>query len=140
MLGDTLAVLRVAAGKQFIVLHIPVPHAPYVFAADGSFRTPAGTDEVAGYLGQLACMDRLIGEAVAALQAPGTFDRAMIVMTSDHSWQYEHDAAILDLPDSPRHVPLIVKMPRQTAPQVVDERVQTDKLGVMFEAVFRGRK
>ena len=108
---DTLDVLATSPARSCVLLHVPVPHSPYVFEPDGGYRPPS--------------------EGVGDVE--GKFDRAMIVITSDHGWQFEHDPAYQTDPDWDRHVPLIVKRPGQRAGEVVDEPILTVQVGEMVE-------
>jgi hypothetical protein len=135
---DTLDVLATSPARSCALFHVPVPHAPYVFEPGGSYRPPSeGVGDVDGYLRQVEFVDRLIGQMVHTLRDAGKFDRAMIVITSDHGWQFEHDPAYQREPDWDRHVPLIVKRPRQREGQVVDDPILTVRLGEMVEEEIR---
>jgi len=96
---------------DFAVLHLPVPHQPYVFAADGGPSGCAALDP-AGYPGQLAYADRLFGEWMQALRDSGRWDESWVLVLSDHGPHFRDYAGT---PDGKRHVPLLVKAPGQTA-------------------------
>ena len=94
----------IGAGPQFVFAHVPSPHPPWVFHADGSPRTvalgewlaetPASTGLTipqleAGYADQVADVDRRMLEALpkldAAIAARGR--PAVVILFSDHgSW------------------------------------------------------
>ncbi|MGZ8528724.1 MAG: hypothetical protein ACXWWR_08005, partial [Candidatus Limnocylindrales bacterium] len=95
----------VGAGPQFVFVHVPSPHPPWVFEADGSPRTVSFRDVwleespdttgltvaqlKAGYADQLADVDRRMLEALpkldAAIVARGR--PAVVIVFSDHgSW------------------------------------------------------
>ncbi len=95
---------------DFAILHLPVPHQPYVFAADGGPSGFASLDP-AGYPGQLVYADRLFGEWMRALRDAGRWDEAWVIVVSDHGPHFRDYAGT---PAGKRHVPLLVKAPGQT--------------------------
>jgi arylsulfatase A-like enzyme len=129
----------------FLWIHYVNPHAPYTppppfdtafldAASDGGPRLPlvagfhggipqqwaaAGRDRlgyyVAQYDGEIAAVDREVGEVLAALDASGAAGRTLVVLTSDHGeslgehdYYFDHGA---DLFDPSLRVPLIVVQP-----------------------------
>lgn len=85
---------------QLIFVHWPIPHAPFIYDhRTGRFSADRPTD----YAGNLALMDRTIGEIRAQLEAAGLWDGAALVITSDHAWERR---AV-----SP--VPFLLKLPGQ---------------------------
>ncbi len=135
------------------LVHWLLPHAPYVFGEDGSFRGPLRVDfrkarnddddrmlgSAEDYLRNLRYMDAFVGDVVARLRAAGRYDDALLVLTSDHGWRYETEAAYLAGPDPVRHVPLLVKMPRQRTARVVDAEFPATRLRPLVEMVIEGR-
>ena len=81
---------------------------------------------------------RLVGQIVTTLRTSGKFDDALLLLTSDHGWRFDPDPAFRHDSDWDRHVPLIVKLPRQTTKHVIDEPFCTNRIGPLLEAVFRG--
>jgi hypothetical protein len=81
------------------------------------------------YLLQVQCVDTLLGELISALKEKGLYDRALIVLTSDHGANY--------VPGEPRRllteesyneilpVPLIVKLPHQKEGVIDDRNVES---------------
>lgn len=65
-------------GKFFFWLHLYDPHAPY--SAPGK---PAAND-IASYDGEIEYVDGLLNELFARLKELGFYDRAILVLTSDH--------------------------------------------------------
>lgn len=94
---------------DFALLHLPAPHQPYVFAADGGPSGCAGLDP-AGYPGQLIYADRLFGEWMQALRESGRWDESWVIVLSDHGPHFRDYAGT---PDGKRHVPFLVKAPGQ---------------------------
>ncbi|HSB54950.1 MAG TPA: sulfatase-like hydrolase/transferase [Gemmatimonadales bacterium] len=126
--------------NTFLVLHLPLPHAPFVFNADGSFRGRyKGTrlsEDTAGYNRHLRYTDRVLGEIMDTLERAGRFDQSLIVVTSDHSWRREPDSALVKLPDAGLRVPLLVKWPGQKAAMVSDSTFCAMGLWPVIEAAI----
>ncbi len=108
---DALRVLEDWPDATFLFAHSPVPHAPFVFDPDGSYRGPyRGNRDLgtrADYRRSLRYLDRMVGEVVARLEARGLFDAALLILTSDHGWK-RRDRRVL-------HVPLVLKLPHLPA-------------------------
>ena len=82
----------------FFLFHIYEPHAPYVPSYDGEIETS----------------DRLVGELLSFLKQNGIYDRAIVILTSDHGeglWEHGEDQHGILLYREVLHVPLIVKLP-----------------------------
>jgi len=137
---------RIVAGcpaNSFVMLHVPLPHQPFVFNEDGTYRGPVGRDwedSPTGYLRNLKCVDLYVGRLVDALRARGTLDDATIVLTSNHGWREEPEPDYRPGPDWCRHVPLIIKLPGQTTARRVDTPLPTNRLTPLFEALFHGQR
>jgi hypothetical protein len=137
---DMLEMLRRCAGRMVVLFHVPTPHAPYVFNADGTYHGPdAGLSDREGYLRQLEYLDTLVGQIVDTLRQSGKFDRALLVLTSDHGWRFDPDPAFKTGTDWKRHVPLVVKLPGQRKPLAVDKPFGNNQLRPLLEAVFSGQ-
>ena len=95
---------------DFAVFHLPAPHQPYVFAADGGPGRYAGLDP-AGYPAQLVYADRLFGEWMQALRDSGRWAESWVLVLSDHGPHFRDYAGT---PAGKRHVPLLVKAPGQS--------------------------
>ncbi len=117
-------------------LHLLLPHSPWV-------HLPSGTQYDAPHLpldgqwwpqlahqrhlAQLEYTDRLLGEAIAALEGAGIYEEALVVVTSDHGHSFTPGAAGRRLDDAERAaaelawVPLFIKEPGQRE-GVVDDR------------------
>ncbi len=133
---DIVAVLRDQPAATFAVFHYLLPHGPFIFNPDGSYRGP---DEAAwvrsnaeGYTRHLACLDGLIGQIVQVMRESGRFDDALLIVTSDHSWRAD-PARKTGKGKSPlTHVPLLVKLPGQHESVSVTERFETRTLGSLI--------
>lgn len=126
--ADGAAYLRRSFSRgDFALLHQPLPHPPFVFHEKGAFD-PFIVGDAAAYRAQFRWADALFGEWMAALRESGLWDEAWVLVTSDHGL---HDLSWSRAPErhDKSHVPLWVKAPGQTAPEVLDQPVRLDALG-----------
>jgi choline-sulfatase len=98
-------------GEQpfFFMLHLFEPHAPYV--PPEPFRSRYAANP---YDGEIAASDAYVGELLAALKASGVYDRATILLVSDHGEGLgDHGEAQhgIFLYREAIHVPLLLKLP-----------------------------
>jgi len=97
---------RVAAGPFFLFLHLYEPHAPYEPPAELAGRDP--------YDGEVSAADAVVGRLLEILDRQGVYDRAAIVLVSDHGeglGDHGEDEHGILLHREVLHVPLIVKLP-----------------------------
>lgn len=88
------------SARPFYFLHFYEPHAPY---------------EHGGYAGDVAASDALLGRFFASLKARDLYDRALIVVLSDHGeglGDHGEDEHGIFLYREAIQVPLLVKLPR----------------------------
>lgn len=93
----------------FFLFHIYEPHAPY--SAPEPFRTRYADRP---YDGEVARADAIVGDLFSWLKERGLYDRAIIVLTSDHGeglWQHGEDQHGILLYREVLQVPLVVKLP-----------------------------
>lgn len=125
---------------MFMVAHLPLPHYPFIFNGDGSYRGPFKGDRRDGtpadYERNLLFTDKVLGDILDALERSGRFDRTLLVVTSDHAWRKEPDSTILAQPDEPHRVPLLIKWPGQAQPLISDEPFCNLGLGSVLEAAL----
>ena len=132
--------IQAAPDRTLIVAHLPVPHFPYIWNPNGTYRGPFkrkmgdGTPE--DYYRNVRFTDTVLGQIVDALQRAGRFDRSLLIITSDHSWRAEQDSAILAQPDATRRVPLVIKWPGQTEPLLSDQPFCNAEIGSVIEAAL----
>jgi len=105
----------------FFFLHLFEPHTPY--AAPEPFRSASQSP----YDGEIAYVDSVAGRFITELKQQGIYDRAIILLLSDHGeglgdhGEREHG---IFLYREALHVPLMVKLPgRRAAGQTVDATV-----------------
>jgi hypothetical protein len=92
------------------------------------------------HLAQVGFVDRLLGELLARLDATGTYDSTLLVVTADHGASYREGTRLRA--DGAKnfwdiiHVPLFIKMPRQRAGQTSDHIVESvDVLPTIVDAL-----
>ena len=93
----------------FLFVHLYEPHTPYEPPAQYARFTP--------YDGEIACADDLAGTIIGDLKKRGLYDRALIIVTSDHGealGEHGEDEHGLFLYRATIQVPLIVKFPGST--------------------------
>ena len=92
----------------FFFFHLYEPHAPYT--PPEPYRSQTSDP----YDGEVAYADALTGEFLAFLKQAGIYDRALIIVTSDHGeglWQHGEDQHGILLYREVLHVPLFIKLP-----------------------------
>ena len=94
---------------DLVIIHLPVPHMPFVFDAQGGPGRFRRLDP-AGFPDQLIYADALLGELADLLKAAGKWDPSWVVVLSDHG---SHLEDFSDDPARKRHVPFLVKRPGQ---------------------------
>lgn len=129
--ADFAAVIGRRASRTFAVFHHMLPHEPYILNPDGGYRgVEPGIERsnVNGYLRNLKRLDVFVGRLVEIMRQAGTFDQALVVLTSDHSWRWDPNRQNGTLNAPRTHVPLLVKMPLQREAVPVSSRVETHRL------------
>jgi hypothetical protein len=135
---DMFRVLGECPRRSVVVCHVPVPHAPFVFNADGSDHpADAAVDDLEGYRRHLGYVDTLVGQIVETLRRARKYDDALVIITSDHSWRFDPEEAYRQGPDWDRRVPLVIKLPGQKTPRAADEPIRTNELSTLLESVLK---
>jgi choline-sulfatase len=111
-----------ASKPFFFLLHLFEPHAPY------DPPEPFRSRYALKYDGEIATADAIVGRFIDNLKRTGIYDRAVIILMSDHGeglgQHGEPEHGIL-LYREDIHVPLLVKLPgRKSAGTTVDDPVQ----------------
>ena len=95
----------------FFFLHLFEPHSPY------EPPEPFRSSTAQAYDGEIAHVDSLVGEFIEDLRRRGIYDRAVVILLSDHGeglgdhGEAEHGIFVYR---EAIHVPLIVKLPKST--------------------------
>lgn len=100
-----------SASPFFFFLHLFEPHSPYT--PPEPFRTEYAS---APYDGEIATADAIVGDVIAFLKQRGIYDRALIIVLSDHGeglGQHGEAEHGIFLYREAIHVPLLVKLPKQ---------------------------
>jgi membrane-anchored protein YejM (alkaline phosphatase superfamily) len=155
MKNDVLDLIARQPARTMAVIHYALPHNPYMYDEKGGYTGPQNTcyelGNVPGYERNLLALDRFIGEVTTALRKAGRFEEAMLVLTSDHSFRYDPDRKNGKLTAPLSHVPLIVKLPRQSgsfdvrqqytlgaASRLIDTGLTTEGSGPAFASRLLG--
>jgi hypothetical protein len=142
---EAMRLAREAPPNTLAFVHFTLPHAPFVFEADGRYRGAFEDDRMGGtvedYTRQVRYLDAVLGRLLDELEAAGRLDSAVVVVTSDHSWKKDLDQAER-VRERLRRVPLVVKAAgQQGGPSVRGEACLLD-LAVLVglgEDPLRGR-
>lgn len=86
MQADALRAVADPSSK-FIFLHYSIPHAPGIYDAGKGALSVALSSEYGSYIGNLALVDRTLGELLAALERSGLREQTALILTSDHWWR-----------------------------------------------------
>lgn len=95
--------------RYFLFLHLYEPHSPY--APPEPFKTRYSSQP---YDGEIASVDSQIGSFLQWLKETGQYDRALILLTSDHGeglgdhGEREHGVFVYN---EDIHVPMMIKLP-----------------------------
>jgi hypothetical protein len=132
--------VRRSDANTFAMIHWPLPHGPYVLNEDGTYHGAFKRGRMEGtpadYQRHLEFLDLVVGEVVGELDSAGLLDRALLIVTSDHSWKAEPDSSLRAVPGAQTWVPLIVKLPHQAAGYRVRERFCLGQLGALLQRVM----
>ena len=111
-------------GPHFVWVHLYDPHDPY--------EPPLPYSQLYKdhlYDGEIAYADYALANFLTYLKKQGWYDNSLIIVVGDHGeglGEHHEDTHGIFLYDSTIHVPLIVKLPRQSAAEkVVDAQVRT---------------
>lgn len=141
--NDAGRLVKTWPDNTFAMFHWPLPHGPFIFNPDGSYRGPFTEDRMKGtpedYKRNLVYLDRVIGELVDTLKASGKYEGSMIIITSDHSWRRDPDPAVEALSADNCRIPLIVKLPHQTVSYQSSELFCLTELAPLIGSVFQNR-
>jgi hypothetical protein len=139
MRRDVARLIRESSDSTFALVHWPLPHAPFVFNEDGSYRGPFEGKRLDGspsdYRRQLRVLDHTFGAIMAEMEAAGVFDSALIVVTSDHSWKAEPEARYRERKGARTWVPLLIKLPGQGVGEQVAELFDLGQVGELIDRV-----
>jgi hypothetical protein len=134
--------LRNARPGTFAVFHSPFPAWPFLWNGNGTFRgsDSEGPGSPVGYRRNLQFLDHVVGRLMQQLRQSGQFDPALVLLAGTCSWQGDPEPAHRALQDSPRRVPLLIKLPGQRVARRIDAPLETHRLAPIFQAVLAGER
>ena len=129
---ETLAILR-KQDPGFLYVHHMATHAPYLYDRKTSTFSKKNAP-VTGYVDALAWADSLVAKFRSTMEAAGTWDRAIILVTSDHLFRrgFELDGK------HDRRVPWILKLPGQNVGVSLNSPMHTIITRRFMESAMRG--
>jgi Sulfatase len=117
----------------FILVHLPIPHAPHAYdRKSGTFTL--GNSPIAGYIDSLALLDRSVGELRRAMENAGVWDSTTVLFTSDHGYR---DSEALDGKSDSR-IPYILKLASQKDGVKYTQEFNTVLTADLLLGVLRG--
>ena len=133
----------------FTYIHEGLPHSPYIWKPDGSRRSKffweGPTNQITSeelsqmrdhYLEQITYTDRLFGEFLMELKKKNLYDKAMIIVTSDHGTRFNpshpgRHSDGMDVEEVAR-VPLLVKLPGQRRGEIDEHPISLADVSEMI--------
>jgi len=110
--GETIAVAKKWIDEQkkpvFFFLHLYEPHTPY------DPPEPYKSKYASAYDGEIAHVDQIVGDFLDHLKSSGVYDRALIIITSDHGEglnDHKEEEHGVFLYREAIQIPLLVKLP-----------------------------
>jgi hypothetical protein len=116
-----------------VVVHWPLPHAPFFFNAKRGRNTAANRGP-AGYLDHLVLTDAMLGELMTSLASSGVESATTVIVTSDHWWRA---SSSLD-GHADHRVPFIVRLPRGADAVTWRSAYETVTTGELVLALLTG--
>ena len=108
---------------QFVYVHLLPPHEPYNPPVPwDQLPVSAPNKRFAAYLRNAAYGDHLTGQLLEQIKNIQQFDNALIIVGSDHGeaiGEHGHQGHITTVYNETLHVPLMIKLPHQTAPKTI---------------------
>ena len=137
-------------GRVFF-LHTLLPHSPYMFDSEGEFLSDERFDFVRTrsptnaefdrtwphYKEQIRYADSFLGNVIDALQRVGVYDRATLIVTSDHGLRlsFPTEDTAIEVPSLTPEVPLFIRSP-QVEPRKTDIDYQHADFGLTLMDVL----
>lgn len=118
--------------RFFLWAHYTDPHAEYVEHEDFNF----GTGSRARYDSEVAFVDAHIGRVLAALRQSPSWDRTVVILSSDHGEAFGEHRMIrhgFELWEELIRVPLLVRIPNVPARRIATPRSQIDLVPTLLD-------
>jgi hypothetical protein len=116
--AEAASALRRLGSGNLLLIHLPLPHGPFVFDSIGDYVGASATGRAepssTKYMAHLQYADAVLGRLLGILRETGTYDEAMVIVTSDHGWRTDPQLEAATSYEAVTHVPLVVKWPGQT--------------------------
>lgn len=143
--------LDVVADERYalVFIHMNVPHPAagrgFYDRSTSTFSTSLWT----GYVDNLVLADQFLASVRDRMQAEGVWDRTAVIISGDHGyraatwgWRLGYDASghsiLLDGPHDGRHVPFLVKTPRESRSTVYERPMDTIVSRALVAALLAG--
>lgn len=116
-----------------VFIHWPVPHAPEIYDRSSGRVTPFALHKD-WFFDNLLIADLTLGRIRESMQRSGLWDRAAVIVTSDHSLRQ----VMMPHPNPVPLVPFIVKMPGQQQGVELTAPFTTEVVRALVQAILRG--
>lgn len=126
------AITRPGAGITLV--HINIPHSPYIFDHRSKRLTVTNFRTTTGYVGALLLADKTLAELREAMERAGTWDSSTVLVTSDHAANIAN--VLYKMKDV--QVPVILKLPGQKAGAVYDKPFSATGVHGLLRGALRG--
>ncbi|MBI1860311.1 MAG: sulfatase-like hydrolase/transferase [Deltaproteobacteria bacterium] len=123
----------------FLYVHWSIPHAPRVFDRVTGQLSGAADNSLSGYQDNLALVDRSLGNLRSALESTKLWDRAVVVLLSDHALHPPNvtwDCPRTKPECADRRVPLMIKFPTQKHGALYDGEVKLGGFRRIIQAIL----
>lgn len=129
-------VIKYFQSKQhdgLVFLHYPVPHSLSIYNRYTHKFGPNRNSDA--YLDNLALTDLLLGDIRRTMEVAGTWDKNLVIVSSDHHWR----ANIYDGVVDKQRVPFIIKLPFQNMAKTVNSRFETVRTRDLIIQILDGK-
>lgn len=113
--------------------HLPFPHSPWVWNRKRNDYDDSIHETIEGYNGNLLLVDRTLGKLRKQMEAAGTWDNTLVIVSSDHHWR----DAVKSGRSHDLRIPLLVKLPGQTEGRKIEQRFEAVQLRSYLENVLQ---
>lgn len=142
MQDEAKQMIQTASPSTLAFFHFPLPHAPFIFNADGSYRGPYKAGRMSGtvteYTRNLKYADLVLGKLIDQLKKAGKYDNALIILTSDHGWDLTTRARKERVVNLVQNM-LMIKLPGQTTGQIHTDIIKNTSLRGAIQLAMDGK-
>jgi len=127
---ETAAKFAATQDYDFVFIHAPVPHGPWIFdGAAQEFSVLKGD-----YFDNLLLADKYLGTIVASMKESGVWRNSVLIVTSDHGV----NAPLPGFPEGGNVVPLLIRFPGQERELVLKNDFNLVHLKKFVQKSFAG--